>query len=114
MEDNDQVRQVMLARLEARSSDVMEARSGPEAIELVKADTLVALAFTNVAMPGGMSGYDVARWARSARPKLKVLLTSGNEAPAREASSDMSGLRVLAKPYTRTQLGHAIHEALVS
>lgn len=112
VEDNDQVRQVTLARLESLGYDVMEARSGPEAVELMKAQTPVRLVFTDVVMPGGMSGYDVARWAKTARPELKVLLTSGNEAPAREASADVQGLRVLAKPYTRAQLGHAIRDAL--
>jgi PAS domain S-box-containing protein len=112
VEDNDQVRQVTLARLESLGYDVMEAQSGPEAIEVLKNDVPVALVFSDVVMPGGMTGFDVARWARSAKSGGKVLLTSGNEELARPYSDELPGLRVLSKPYSRAQLAHAIHDTL--
>ena len=106
------MRQVTLARLESLGYDVMEAQSGPEAIEVLKNDVPVALVFSDVVMPGGMTGFDVARWARSAKSGVKVLLTSGNEELARPYSDEVPGLRVLSKPYSRAQLAHAIHDTL--
>ncbi|MHB2170014.1 PAS domain-containing hybrid sensor histidine kinase/response regulator [Alsobacter sp. R-9] len=112
VEDNDQVRAVTLGRLEALGYAVIEARSGPEAIAALGTDAPVSLVFSDVLMPGGMSGYDVARWVRKERPDLKVLLTSGNHESIRREPVDTTGRRVLAKPYTYAQLGRAVHEAL--
>jgi PAS domain S-box-containing protein len=114
VEDNEQVRQVTLARLESLGYDVLEAQSGPEAIEVLKSAAPVALVFSDVVMPGGMSGYDIARWVHKSKPGIKVLLTSGNEEPARREAPDLSTLSVLGKPYSRAQLGHAVHDALLA
>ena len=92
--------------------DVLGASSSSEAIELLKANIPVALVLSDVVMPGGASGYDIARWASETKPDLVVLLTSGNEEPARRAAGHFSGLAVLPKPYTRAQLGQAVHDAL--
>jgi hypothetical protein len=65
VEDNDRVREATVRRLEALGYTVLEA--GEQ----------VALVFSDIVMPGRMTGYDVAEWVRSMKPSLKVLLTSG-------------------------------------
>jgi len=112
VEDNDKVREVTLGRLESLGYAVLDARSGPEAVEILKGDAPVVLVFSDIMMPGGMTGYDIARWAQTTRPDLKVLLTSGYNEAARNETEEFDGLKVLRKPYSLAQLGCAIHEAL--
>jgi hypothetical protein len=60
-------------------------------------------------MPGGLSGFDLARRALSVRPKLKVLLTSGFTA-GRDAATDAFPL--LEKPYETSALAHELRRLL--
>ena len=110
VEDDDLVRKVTLERLEALGYAVIEARSGPEAIERLKSDEPIALVFSDIVMPGGMTGHDLARWVLAAKPCVKVLLTSGYN--AERGHNAIAHIKVLAKPYTFTELAHSIHEAL--
>lgn len=112
VEDNDDVRQVTIARLESLNYVVVEANGGPRAIEALTSGQHIDLVFSDVVMPGGMSGYDVGRWVRTNRPALNVLLTSGNEEPARGTADDKEKFRLLPKPYTRSQLARAVRRAL--
>ena len=77
VEDNDKVREATVSRLESLGYAVLEAKTGPEAITLLESGEAVSLVFSDIVMPGGMTGYDVAEWVRSMKPELKVLLTSG-------------------------------------
>jgi CheY-like chemotaxis protein len=112
VEDNDIVRQATMSRLESLGYAVLEARTGPEAITMLQSEEPIALVFSDIVMPGGMTGYDVAERVRSMRPELKVLLTSGyNDVPL-AASEAVRAIKVLGKPYTREQLACALREAL--
>jgi signal transduction histidine kinase/CheY-like chemotaxis protein len=112
VEDNDLVRQATMSRLESLGYAVLEAKTGPEAITLLESGEPIALAFSDIAMPGSMTGYDVAEWVRSMKPELKVVLTSGyNDVPL-AASESVRAIKVLGKPYTRKQLAYALREAL--
>ena len=73
VEDNDTVREATVSRLESLGYAVLQAKSGPEAITLLEAGEPVSLVFSDIVMPGGMTGYDVAEWVRSMKPDLKVL-----------------------------------------
>ena len=112
VEDNDTVREATANRLESLGYAVLEAGRGPEAITLLKSGEPIALVFSDIVMPGGMTGYDVAEWVQSMKPELEVLLTTGySEMPL--AMSEIAGrVKVLGKPYTREQLACALREAL--
>jgi CheY-like chemotaxis protein len=112
VEDNDTVRRATVSRLESLGYAARQAKTGPEAITLLEAGEPVSLVFSDVVMPGGMTGYDVAEWVRSMKPNLKMLLTSGYSDMAIAASEAVRKIKVLGKPYTREQLAYALREAL--
>jgi signal transduction histidine kinase len=112
VEDNDKVREATVSRLESLGYAVFQARTGPEAIKLIESGEPIALVFSDIVMPGKMTGYDVAEWIRSKRSDLKVVLTSAHSKMPLAASEAVHEIRVLGKPYTREQLAHALREAL--
>ena len=112
VEDNDKVREATANRLESIGYAVLEAKTGPEAITLLESGEPIALVFSDIVMPGGMTGYDVAERVRSMKPDLKVLLTSGYSDTPLAVSEAARKIKVLAKPYTREQLACALREAL--
>ena len=105
VEDNDKVREATVNRLESLGYAVLEAKTGPEAITLLKSGEPIALVFSDIVMPGGMTGYDVAEWVRSMKPEVKVLLTTGYSEMPLAVSEAARKIKVLGKPYTREQLG---------
>lgn len=113
VEDNAQLRTLTLDRLKLLGYCVIEADGGPAALALIKAGTRIDLIFSDVVMPGGITGYELAARARERIPGMKVLLTSGYDAE-RAAKQDTTGsdLKVLRKPYRQTDLAHALREAL--
>ena len=115
VDDNEQVREVLLKRLESLGYAVIEASNGPEAVEHLRSEEAIALVLSDIAMPGGMTGFEVAHTARKLRPSIKVLLTSGygGDAPREEFAAPGS-FEVLEKPYSRTELAQAVRNALAS
>ena len=111
-EDNDKVREATEGRLKSLGYAALGAKTGEEAIELIESEEQVSLVFSDLVMPGSMTGYDLAEWVRSKRPRLKVLLTTGYSDLPLAASEPVRDIRVLGKPYTREQLARALREAL--
>jgi CheY-like chemotaxis protein len=112
VEDNDIVRQATVNRLQSLGYDTLEAKTGPEAITLLESGAAIALVFSDILMPGGMSGYDLAEWVWSMRPGLKVLLTSAYSDIPLAASKAVRAVRVVEKPYTRQQVACVLREIL--
>ena len=79
VEDNEQVRRLGVSALENLGYRVLEAPDGPAALRLLdSADaSRVDLLFTDVVLPGGMSGPELAAASIARRPGLPVLFTSG-------------------------------------
>jgi len=114
VEDNPRVRRVAVTRLTLLGYRVVEAQSGPEALDCLAAMPAIDLLFTDVVMSGGMSGFDLAREVRQRRPGLPVLFTSGYADPetiARERS-EPDEEAMLRKPYSQDQLAHAVRRSL--
>jgi Response regulator receiver domain len=74
--------------IESLGYRVVPARDGLDALEILRHDTPIDLLFTDVVMPGGMHGPQLAAEARRLRPELKVLYTSGY--PGSEYSEDIN------------------------
>jgi DNA-binding NtrC family response regulator len=79
---------------------------------LLESGEPIALVFSDIVMPGGMTGYDVAERVRSMSPDLKVLLASGYSDLDVKVRKTARDLRTLEKPYSRAQLACALREAL--
>lgn len=112
VEDNADVREVTLQRIEGLGYVVLEASSGPEAIEAIKANPQIALVFSDVVMPGGMSGYDLANWLAANLPQLPIVLTSGFSASSGLHDLPAAAHSILHKPYGRADLARVLHSAL--
>ncbi len=82
VEDNKRVRGVSVRHLKQLGFAVIEADSGSAALTIIENGDPIDLLFTDVVMPGGMSGVELAHEARLRRPGLKVLFTSGYAEPA--------------------------------
>lgn len=114
VEDDRDVRELAIAVLEAAGYRVLEAASGDEALRLLLAhtDLRIDLLFTDIVMPGGLDGIDLANEARALRPELKVLYATGFANLVREHREDELHGSVLAKPYRPGELQRAISELI--
>jgi CheY-like chemotaxis protein len=113
VEDNPAVRTLAARYLSSLGYHVLEAGNGHDALELIRSGLAIDLLFTDLLMPGGLSGIDLAREARLLRPGLKVLLTSGNTDSARTGATPGATLpRLISKPYRRENLARKIREVL--
>jgi CheY-like chemotaxis protein len=113
VEDNPDVRRLVLRQLRDLGYEVIEAANGPQALQVLDSDTQVDLLFTDVVMPGGMTGRQLAEAAKARRPDLKTLFTSGytEDSILRLGKLD-AGVRLLSKPYRKHELATRIREAL--
>ena len=98
--------------LEGLGYDVRQAADGKSALEMLRTETSVDLLFTDMVMPNSMNGHDLIRAARSLRPDVKVLLTSGYSEQFINTSGDALDVRLLNKPYRREALASAVREVL--
>ena len=109
VEDDEQVRRFALSQLKSLGYDVLQAQNGVEAMELIERNERIDLLFTDVVMPGGMSGRQLVDAARQRRPGLKVLLTSGYNEDAIVPHGRLDhGVQLLPKPYRRRELAKRI------
>jgi len=110
VEDNAIVRSVAVARFEELGHTVYEAESAAAALELLGSAAPIDLLFTDVVIPGGMGGFDLARRALELRPRIRVVFTSGYAASF-NAVGDLPG-EFLQKPYRDEDLRRALQRAL--
>ncbi|WP_454854594.1 PAS domain S-box protein [Rhizobium binxianense] len=112
VEDDPRVRRVAVSRLTDAGYEVVEAADGHQALACLEEHPDVALLFTDIVMPGGMTGDELAHIVRSVKPGIKVLFTSGYAEPAiagRELANSGSWLK---KPYTARELAVRLRELL--
>jgi PAS domain S-box-containing protein len=113
VEDDERVRVLTVTRLKMIGYRVLEASDGRKALEVLQGGDRVDLVFTDLIMPGGLSGREVANRARELKPGIKVLLTSGYaEELVRGDELEQEQLRVLRKPYRQADLVMALRDVL--
>jgi PAS domain S-box-containing protein len=113
VEDEAYVLATTAALLRSLGYRVIEAADGPAALVALKVARRVDALFTDIVMPKGMSGYDLARQARAFQPDLKVIYTSGyaDSVLAEQGGADRDDM-LLPKPYTKSELAAAIEHVL--
>ena len=111
VEDNASVRRVARDLLKSLNYEVLEADSGPGALELMRRGEDFDLLFTDLVMPGGLTGVELAESMRVDRPELKVLFTSGYSG-AEDGLHTPADERVLHKPYLKEALAKTVRKTL--
>ena len=113
VEDDSAVRRIAVTILRPLGYRILEADSGAAALTLIKGDEHIDLLFTDMVMPGGMSGAKLAGFAREHDPKLRVLYTTGytDTVVFRKRMLDR-GHHLLNKPYQRDELARKVRDVL--
>jgi CheY-like chemotaxis protein len=113
LEDDDDVRTYSVEVLRDLGYRVVEAHDGASALRLLERQARVDLLFTDVVLPGGKTGAQVAELARELRPDLKVLFTTGyaRNAIIHQGRLD-KGVRLITKPFGSAELARKIRDVL--
>ncbi len=113
VEDNDSVRRLTCRRLSELGYGVAEAANAAAALEILAEDGNFNLVFSDVVMPGGLSGLDLAREVAHHFPNVRSLLTTGYaEVMLHSADGHELLPGLLRKPYSQADLARAIADAL--
>lgn len=111
VEDDDRVRAVIRRQLTDLGFRLVEAAAADEAIALLRQVKDFTLLVSDVVMPGTRSGIDLGHEARDLRPTLGIVLMTGYAGRDRSPQFDRCPFPVLRKPFDRSQLITAIHQA---
>jgi CheY-like chemotaxis protein len=111
VEDDEQVLDMAIESLEELHYKVVVAHNAREALDHLKGPERIDILFSDVVMPGGMNGAQLAAEARHLRPGLKILLTSGYVAEANDHGIGLD-VPVLNKPYRRDELARTLRVVL--
>jgi two-component system cell cycle sensor histidine kinase/response regulator CckA len=114
VEDENAVRELACAALQKRGYQVLKAANGPQAVEIwERSASPVDLLLTDMVMPSGMSGGELAKILQTKNPQLKVLYTSGYSPEIlRKDSLVIQGVNFLPKPYDFQVLLKAVRTCL--
>jgi CheY-like chemotaxis protein len=113
VEDDALVRNFVTAQLQSLGYRTLGAANGPAAMLMVDNGEPFDLLFTDVIMPGGMTGRQLSDEVAKRRPGIKVLYTSGytDNAIVHQGRLD-PGVLLLTKPYRKSQLASMVRRAL--
>jgi CheY-like chemotaxis protein len=115
VEDHPLVRKSVMTQLQALGYTVICTANATEALAAIKRGVAFDLLFTDVLMPGGMNGEQLAGKAAKLYPSLKVLFTSGYTENAFTHNGKLEpGVLLLSKPYAHTDLARMVRKALSS
>ncbi|MCH8999350.1 MAG: type II toxin-antitoxin system prevent-host-death family antitoxin [Proteobacteria bacterium] len=113
VEDDPDVRSFVTNALRGLGYDVLEADDGPSVLSLLDDMPEIDLLVSDVVLPGGMNGLQIAEAIRKLRPRIKVLFTSGYAQSAIVHHGQLDeGVELLAKPFTREALARRVREVL--
>jgi CheY-like chemotaxis protein len=113
VEDEPAVRSWVASTIEGLGYTPLEAADAITALKILQSDSAIVVLFTDVMLPGGMTGLELADAAQRLRPELRVLFTSGYSEDLNERSVDAcSDLPILAKPYRKHALASSLETIL--
>ncbi len=113
VEDDDDARTTLAAMVTELGYRVLEAENGASALPILEQERPVDILLSDVVMPGGMSGVDLAKVAHERRPDLKVLFVSGYDRTViAQATKYDDSLKLLNKPFSLADLSREL-QALI-
>ncbi|MFT4116970.1 PAS domain S-box protein [Bradyrhizobium sp.] len=114
-EDDPFVRSSAILRVEALGYRVVAAVNGKEALQRLRVDPGIDMLFTDIVMPGGVSGWELAEQARRIRPGLPVVFTSGYalETLVEQGRAQANSI-ILTKPYRNAELAQRLRDAFAT
>jgi signal transduction histidine kinase/CheY-like chemotaxis protein/PAS domain-containing protein len=115
IDDEPHLRMLMTEVLREEGYIVLEAPDGPTGLELLQTKPTIELLITDVGLPGGMNGRQVADAARVLKPKLKVLFVTGYAESAAVGNGQLeNGMAVITKPFSMAHLTQQAKEMIES
>lgn len=113
VEDDPFVRKIPVNILQNQGYQVFEATNAAEAIRSLKNEKFFNLLFTDIVLPGGMSGVEIAEQARKLQPGIKIIYTTGYaENTVLHKGTSEPGITVIKKPYPRDELLKKVQDIL--
>ncbi|MCF5198248.1 response regulator [Pseudomonas syringae] len=113
VDDEPAVRLLITELLEDLGYIVLQAERGADALTILQSKAAIDLLITDVGLPGGMNGRQVADAARDVRPDLKILFVTGYAENAALAHDTLEpGMHVLPKPFAIAELIGRVTELL--
>jgi PAS domain S-box-containing protein len=113
VDDEPQVRTIAAIQLKRLGYEILQAEDGHEALEILGRTPGVNLLVTDIGLPGGMSGLDLAAAVRQQNPAIPVLYVSGySDGSSSESAEEDPEAQFLAKPYDKQALAAAVRRAL--
>gem|GEM_PF-239307 len=113
IDDEEAVRSLVVEVLTEAGYNVLEAGDGPSGLKLLQTEARIDLLITDVGLPGGLNGRQVADAARAGRPGLKVLFITGYAENAAVGNGHLEpGMTVITKPFGVAALGNKVTEIL--
>lgn len=105
VEDEELLCEMMVDELETLGFIVLKAQNAAEAVALIEGETSVDVLFTDIRLPGGLNGWDLAERFRAKNPSGPVIYATGySGVPARQVSQSA----FLAKPYRPSEIAGQI------
>jgi signal transduction histidine kinase/PAS domain-containing protein len=115
VDDEPTIRMLVCELLDELDHASLEAHDGPTALTLINSNTPIDLLITDVGLPGGLNGRQVADAAMAKRPGLNVIFITGFAENAVVGSQQLEpGMRLVTKPFSMDQLKAQIAELLVT
>jgi CheY-like chemotaxis protein len=112
VDDNEQTRRIAARMLRDEGYHVLEAGSGEQALERLEEAADVQVLLTDIAMPGGMDGLELARRVTDLAPWRRVVLMSGYSKIFPHLSDSRPPFPLLIKPFSADQLARQVKDAL--
>jgi CheY-like chemotaxis protein len=115
IDDEETIRMLIVDVLSEVGYGTLEAADGPSGLKVLQSSASIDLLITDVGLPGGLNGRQLADLARQTRPNLKVLFITGYaETSLTRGSQLIPGMHVMSKPFTMDSLAARIKEILVT
>ncbi len=115
VEDDADLRELPATLLRDQGYAVVEARDGDEAIKQLASGRSFNLVFTDIVLPGGMNGFEIAKEANRLQPGIKVIYTSGYAENTIEHEFQLeTGPMIVKKPYRKAELLERVRAELAN